>query len=161
MLDPKTVALIGASDKPGSVGRTILQNLLLGSGRTIFPVHLRKKSLLGIPVYPDVSSVPEKIDLAIIATAAPTVASVIEECGKAGVEGAIIVSAGFRETGPEGQEREDQLTALRKKYGMRIVGPNCLGLIRPHIGLNTTPFNRIPFRATSPSSPRAAPSAAP
>ena len=149
MLDPKTVALIGASDKPGSVGRTILQNLLLGSGRTIFPVHLRKKSLLGIPAYPDVSSVPEKIDLAIIATAAPTVASVIEECGKAGVEGAIIVSAGFRETGPEGQEREDQLTGLRKKYGMRIVGPNCLGLIRPHIGLNTTPLQSNPLQGNT------------
>jgi len=145
MFNPKTVALIGASDTPASIGRALLHNLLLGAGRTIFPVHPRKKSLLGIRAYPDVASVPEKIDLAVIATAAPTVPSIVEECGRVGAEGAIIVSSGFRETGSEGQVREEEITALRKKYSLRILGPNCLGLIRPHIGLNATPLASNPL----------------
>ena len=157
MLDPKTVALIGASDKPDSIGRAILQTCSSVQAGRVFPVNLRKKTLFDIPAYPDVSSLPEKIDLAIIATPAATVPSVVEECGKAGVEGAIIVSSGFRETGAEGERREEELADVRKRYAMRIMGPNCLGLIRPHIGLNTTPLASNPLRATSPSSPRAAP----
>ena len=83
---------------------------------------------------------PNRVDLAIVATPAPTVPSLVAECGKAGVEGVIIVSSGFKEIGPEGQQREDEIMELRKQYSMRIMGPNCLGLIRPHLGLNTTPL---------------------
>ena len=145
MLDPETVALIGASDKPGSIGRAILENLLRAADRRVFPVNPHKQTLLDVPAYPDVSSLPERIDLAVIATPASTVCSVVEECGKAGVEGAVIVSSGFRESGEEGELREKELRELRKRYAMRIMGPNCLGFIRPHIGLNTTPLPANPI----------------
>ncbi len=140
MFNPKTVALIGASDKPGSFGRGILHNLLLSADRRVFPVNPHKNVLLDVPAYPDVSSLPEKIDLAIIATPAPSVPSILEECGKAGVEGVVITSSGFREIGEEGKRREEDIVEIRKRYSMRIMGPNCLGIIRPHIGLNTTPL---------------------
>ncbi len=145
MLNPKTVAVIGASDKPGSFGRAILQNVLLSGERLIFPVSLHKKVLLKVPAYPDVASVPEPIDLAVIATPAATVPSVVEECGKAGVEGAVIVSSGFREAGEEGELREKALKELLKQYTMRIMGPNCLGFIRPPIGLNASPLAANPL----------------
>lgn len=145
MFDPKSVALIGATNKKGSIGRKILENLLLGE-RKVFPINPRKKTIFDLPAYPDISSVPEKIDLVVIATPARTVPSLIEECGKVGVEGAIIVSSGFREVGEEGRQIEEQILELKKRYGLRIVGPNCLGIIRPHIGLNTTPLvsNPVP-----------------
>ena len=141
MFSPKTVALIGASDKPDSPGRAILHNLLLTADRRVFPVNPHKATLLDIPAYPTISSIPEKIDLAIIATPAPSVPSVVEECGEAGVEGVVIISSGFRETGEEGERREEEIVGIRKRYSMRIVGPNSLGFIRPHIGLNTTPLD--------------------
>ena len=145
MLDPETVALIGASDEPGSIGRAILENLLRAADRRVFPVNPHKPTLLDVPAYPDVSSLPERIDLAVIATPASTVCSVVEECGKVGVEGAVIVSSGFRESGEEGELREKQLRELRERYATRIIGPNCLGFIRPHIGLNTTPLAANPI----------------
>ena len=145
MFSPKTVALIGASDKPDSPGRAILHNLLLTADRRVFPVNPHKATLLDIPAYPTISSIPEKIDLAIIATPAPSVPSVVEECGEAGVEGVVIISSGFRETGEEGERREEEIVGIRKRYSMRIVGPNSLGFIRPHIGLNTTPLTSNPL----------------
>jgi acetyltransferase len=141
MFDPKTIALIGATDKAGSIGRSILSNLLLAQDRRIFPVNPNKKTVLDAPVYSSVAAIPEQIDLAIVASPGPTVPTVVAECGKAGVEGVIIVSSGFREIGPEGQQREDEIMELRKQYSMRIMGPSCLGLMRPHIGLNTTPIS--------------------
>ena len=145
MLNPKTVALIGASDKPGSFGMAILQNLLLAKDTHVFPVNPHKSTLLEVPAYPDVSSLPERIDLAVIATPASTVPLIVEECGKAGVEGAVILSSGFGEIGEEGELREKELRELRKQYAMRIIGPNCLGFIRPHIGLNATPLAANPL----------------
>lgn len=140
MFNPKTIALIGATDKAGSIGRSILSNLLLARERRVFPVNPNKKTVLNVTAYPDIAAVPDPIDLAIVATPGPTVPSVVAECGKAGVEGLIIVSSGFREIGPEGKQREEEIMELRKQYSMRIMGPNCLGLIRPHLGLNTTPL---------------------
>ncbi len=138
LLDPKSIALIGASDVPGSLGRVILKNLLLAKGRQVFPVNLRKKRLLGIDAYTDVAKVPGQIDLAVILTPAPTVVSIVEECGKAGVEGAVVISSGFREIGEEGERREEELRGVLKRYPIRLIGPNCLGFIRPHLGLNVT-----------------------
>jgi acetyltransferase len=140
MFNPKTIALVGATDKAGSIGKSILANLLLAPDRRVFPINPSRQTVLDVPAYAGISAVPEQVDLAIIATPSQTVPSLVEECGKAGVEGVIIVSAGFKEAGPEGQEREDQIMELRRRYSMRIMGPNCLGLIRPHIGLNTTPL---------------------
>ena len=137
MLNPNTVALIGATEE-GSVGRPIMENLRLSKNRKIFPVNPNRTTVLGVQCYPNITSVPEPVDLAIIATPAKTVPSVVEECGKAGIQGIVIISAGFRETGEEGKKLEDQIREIREKYGMRIVGPNCVGVIRPNVSLNAS-----------------------
>ena len=142
MFNPRTIAIIGATDNAGSIGRVLLENLLTLPGSHIFPVNPHKKSLFGIPTYESCALIPEKIDLAVIATPAHTVPAIVEECGKAGVEGAVIVSSGFREIGPDGKAREEEVLVLRKRYPMRIMGPNCLGFMRPHLSLNATP---LPF----------------
>jgi len=105
MFDPKSIALIGASDKERSAGRIILENLLLSKERNIFPVNPQRKRIFNVvDCYPSISQVPGPVDLAIIATPAQTVPSLMEECGKAGVQGLIIVSAGFKGAGTEGEE---------------------------------------------------------
>jgi acetyltransferase len=140
VLDPKTVALIGASEEEGSVGRTILENLLLSEARKVFPVNPNKKSVLGRDCFSSVADIRAHVDLAVIATPAKTVPFLVEECGKATVEGVIIISAGFKETGKEGKELEEKMDQIRKNYGLRIIGPNCIGVIIPSINLNTTFF---------------------
>lgn len=135
---PETVAVIGATDKPGSVGRTLLWNLMSNPfGGTIYPVNLKRHSVLGIPAYPTIKAIPEPVDLAVIATPAPTVPNIISDCIEVGVKGAIIISAGFKEIGAEGIELERRI--LEKARGkMRIIGPNCLGVMNPRTGLNAT-----------------------
>jgi acetyltransferase len=136
---PKNVAVIGATEKAGSVGRTLLWNLISSPfGGTVFPVNPKRSSVLGIKAYPNVAAVPEPIDLAVIATPAPTVPDIIEECVEAGVKGAIVVSAGFKEIGAPGIELERQVLERARRGKLRIVGPNCLGLMNPHTGLNAT-----------------------
>jgi acetyltransferase len=136
---PETVAVIGATDRPGSVGRTIMWNLVSNSfGGTVFPVNERRQNVLGIKTYPSISEVPARVDLAVIAAPAPAVPQIIRECVEAGVEGAIIISAGFRETGPEGAELETQVLEEARRGRMRIIGPNCLGVMNPTTGLNAT-----------------------
>lgn len=138
ILAPKTVALIGATEREGSIGRAIMENLLLSKDRKVFPVNPNRKAVLEVECYPDITNIPEHINLAIIATPAHTVPEIVEECGKAGVEGIIIISAGFREVGEEGKNLEKQIAEIRKKYGMRVIGPNCMGVIRPNISLNAS-----------------------
>ncbi|MEM3807854.1 MAG: bifunctional acetate--CoA ligase family protein/GNAT family N-acetyltransferase [Nitrososphaerota archaeon] len=139
MFNPKVVALIGATDKEGSVGLALLKNLLKNNGdREIYPVNPNRESVLGIKCYPSIKDVPEHVDLAVIATPAKTVPKIVEECGEAGVEGVVIVSAGFRETGEEGRKLEEEIKRIKERYGLRVLGPNCLGFIRPPIGLNST-----------------------
>jgi acetyltransferase len=138
ILDPNNVAVIGATEKQGSVGRTILTNLITNPfGGTIFPVNPKRANVLGIKAYPSILDVPDRVDLAVVVTPAPTVPGVIKECVDAGVPGAIIISAGFKEVGAEGAalEREIMQTARGK---MRIIGPNCLGVMMPLRGLNAT-----------------------
>jgi acetyltransferase len=136
---PETVAVIGASDRPGSVGRTVMWNLVSNPfGGTVFPVNERRQNVLGIKAYPRISEVPARVDLAVIAAPAPAVPQIIRECVEAGVEGAIIISAGFRETGPEGAELERQTLEEARWGRMRIIGPNCLGVMNPITGLNAT-----------------------
>jgi acetyltransferase len=136
---PKTVAVIGASEKPDSVGRTILWNLI-GSpfGGTVYPVNPKRHSVLGIKAYPSVSEIPEPIELAVIATPAATVPGIVRECGEVGAKGAIIISAGFREAGPAGARLEEEVLAEARAAGMRLIGPNCLGVMRPVTGFNAT-----------------------
>jgi acetyltransferase len=136
---PKSVAVIGATEKAGSVGRTILWNLISNTfGGTIYPVNPARASVLGIRAYPNVAAIPEKVDLAVIVTPAPTVPGIIAECVAAGVEGAIIISAGFKEIGPEGVELERRVLEQAREGHLRIIGPNCLGVMNPIGGLNAT-----------------------
>lgn len=107
---PRTVAVIGATEKAGTVGRTILWNLISNPfNGTVFPVNPTRPAVLGIKAYPRIGDVPERVDLAVIVTPAPTVPGVVAECVAAGVRGAIIISAGFKETGPEGVALEKQV----------------------------------------------------
>jgi len=140
--DPETIALIGASEKEGSLGRTIIENMLFCRERKIFPVNPNRKTVLDRTCYASITDVPGHIDLAIIVTAAKTVPRIVEECGQAGVDGLIIISEGFREVGEEGWKLEEEIVQIRKKYGMRILGPNCLGVIRPNAGFCATHLSR-------------------
>ena len=136
---PHNVAVIGATEKEDSVGRTLLWNLISNPfGGTVFPVNPKRKNILGIRAYPSIQEVPDQVDLAVIVTPAPTVPSVIAECVDAGVKGAIIISAGFKETGPEGARLEQKILEQARDAQMRIIGPNCLGVMSPLTGINAT-----------------------
>ena len=136
---PKNIAVIGATEKEGSVGRTLLWNLIRNPfGGTVFPINPKRNSVLGIKAYPKISDLPEPIDLAIIATPAHTVPGIIGECIDAGVKGAITLSAGFKETGEIGLELERQILEQLRRGSMRLIGPNCLGVMNPHTNVNAT-----------------------
>ncbi len=136
---PKNVAVIGATETPGTVGRTILWNLISNPfGGTVFPVNPKRPGILGIKAYPSIAAVPEQVDLAVVVTPAPSVPGIIGECVNAGVKGAIVISAGFKETGPAGAELERQIMEHARRGKMRIVGPNCLGVMSTTSGLNAT-----------------------
>ena len=131
--DPKSIAVIGASATPGKVGNTVLNSIIKsGYNGKIIPINPRSEEILGHKAYKSVLDAPGEIDLAIFVIPSKFVLSAAEECGKKGIKGLIIITAGFKEIGGEGVEREDQLIEIGKKYNMRILGPNCLGLI----GLN-------------------------
>ncbi|HEY3310107.1 MAG TPA: CoA-binding protein, partial [Anaerolineales bacterium] len=139
IFSPKNVAVIGATEKEGSVGRTILWNLISSPfGGAVFPINPKRPSLLGIKAYPTIKDVPDQVDLAVIVTPSASIPGIVAECAEAGVKGAIVISAGFKEIGPEGVELERRLLENAKKGGMRVVGPNCLGVMNPISGLNAT-----------------------
>ncbi len=136
---PKTVAVLGASEKAGSVGRTVLWNLISNPfGGTVFPVNPKRSSVLGIKAYPKIGAVPEAVDLAVIVSPAASVPGIVGECADAGVKGSIIISSGFKEVGPEGEKLEREILAHSRRADMRVVGPNCLGVMSPLTGLNAT-----------------------
>lgn len=136
---PSRVAVIGATEKAGSVGRTILWNLISNPfGGTVFPVNPKRSSVLGIKAYPSVKALPEPVDLAVVVTPAPTVPGIIGECAEAGVKGAIVISAGFKECGEEGVALERQILVEARRGNLRVIGPNCLGVMSPITGLNAT-----------------------
>lgn len=137
LFHPMTIAVIGAKDDPGTVGRTIMSNLVSFPGK-IFPVNPKRSQVLGIQAYPSVSAIPEKIDLAIIVTPAATVPSIVAECTSVGVKSAIIISAGFKELGEKGLKLEEEILLHSRKAKMPIIGPNCLGVMNPIYGLNAT-----------------------
>ncbi|MEM1543255.1 MAG: bifunctional acetate--CoA ligase family protein/GNAT family N-acetyltransferase [Candidatus Bathyarchaeia archaeon] len=144
IFNPKRIAVIGASNREGSVGFRLFNNLIgVGFKGFVYPVNPFSQSVQGVMAYPSIKKIPWKIDLAIIATPAHVVPQIVEECGESGITGIIIVSSGFRETGPEGKALEDEILRLKAKYGLRIIGPNCLGIMRPSIRLNATFANRM------------------
>jgi acetyltransferase len=139
IFNPTNVAVIGATETAGSVGRTLLWNLITNPfGGTVFPVNPKRQSVLGIKAYPTIADLPAPVDLAVVITPAGAVPTVVSQCADAGVKGVIVISAGFKEMGPEGIELERQTLEHVRRGRMRLVGPNCLGVMNPRTGLNAT-----------------------
>jgi acetyl coenzyme A synthetase (ADP forming)-like protein len=130
LLSPKTVAIIGASRHPSTIGYRLLQCMVeAGFTGTVYPVNPNADSIMSIKAYPSVMDIPGEVEMAVIAVPAKLVSKVAEECGKKGVRALIVISDGFKEIGPEGAAREEELADIIHRYGMRVVGPNCMGII--------------------------------
>jgi len=157
IFNPRRIAVIGASNRRGTVGYALLQNLIgVGFEGVVYPVNPKHEAVQGIPAYPSVAALPATADLAIICIPAATVPQVVRECGEAGIRGIVIISAGFRETGEAGRKLEDRVREEASRFdGMRILGPNCLGFIAPRLRLNASfagqrpPAGRIAFISQS------------
>lgn len=136
---PDSVAVFGASDRKNSVGEVVLRNLLSSDYKgAIYPINPKHKKIQGKAAYASLAELNQPVELAVVATPAKTIPAIVESCGEHGVKMMLIMSAGFRETGPEGLRLEQEVTQLAKRYGIRLMGPNCLGIIRPSKQLNIT-----------------------
>ena len=139
---PKSVAVFGASDRDDSVGKIVFQNMLEGGFKgSLYPINTNHTEIQGKPSYASIADIGETVELAVVATPPNTVPGIIESCGIHGVKAAVIITAGFGEAGDGGEELEKVLLETARRYGIRLVGPNCLGIMRPSIGLNAT-FNK-------------------
>lgn len=137
--NPQAVAVVGASRTPGKLGHSVLQNVMqYGYRGAVYPINPKAGEILGIKCYPSVLATPGPVDLAIILVPSRYVAPVLTECGEKGVEGAIVISAGFREVGSEGRQREREIVEIARRFGMRLIGPNCLGIIDTVSSLNAS-----------------------
>src|ERR1035438_9115777 len=149
MFSPASVAVIGATSRPGTVGRTVLENLLRDTFRgKVYAVNAKHEEVLGHKAYKSIRDIPQPVDLAVVATPAVTVSPVIAECIEAGAKSAVVISAGFKERGAEGAALEQQIKDQLKRSSLRLIGPNCLGIMNPTIGLNAT-FAKDPPQAGS------------
>jgi acetyl coenzyme A synthetase (ADP forming)-like protein len=137
LLNVKSIAIIGASPDPDKVGYAVLRNLLSFPG-SVYPVNPKHRVILGRDVYPSLSSIPGPVEIAVVVVPSHAVPQVVEEAGKTGVPIVVIISSGFRETGEAGSVLEEQVLTIARHYGIRILGPNCLGIMLPHQGINTT-----------------------
>ncbi|MEV0619228.1 GNAT family N-acetyltransferase [Nonomuraea sp. NPDC050404] len=149
LLTPGSVAVIGASREPGGVGQTVLRNLLAADFTgPVYPVHREARAVAGVRAYPSVSAIDGEVDLAVVAVPAEGVIDVVKECAEKGVHGLIVVSSGFGETGAQGRARQDELARIARSYGLRVVGPNCLGIANtdPAVKLNATLAATVPGR---------------
>jgi acetyl coenzyme A synthetase (ADP forming)-like protein len=158
LMAPKTIAVIGASRRAGTMGHQIFHNLIAyGYSGAVYPVNPHATSIAAVRAYPSVAAIPDPVDLAIIVVPKEHVLDVAAECGAAGVQGIIVISAGFREVGADGQAREQKLIEIVRHSGMRMVGPNCMGIVNadPAISMNATfattmpPFGRVGFVSQS------------
>ncbi|WP_019572084.1 bifunctional acetate--CoA ligase family protein/GNAT family N-acetyltransferase [Thioalkalivibrio sp. ALMg3] len=139
LFNPRGVAVFGASEREGSVGRTVLANLLAaGFKRTLLPVNPKYTEVQGLRCVPELKPGEHMVDLALISTPARAVPGILRNCGEAGLRGAVILSAGFGEAGREGERLQQECVEIAQRYRMRLIGPNCLGIMRPGIGLNAT-----------------------
>ena len=146
---PRSVAVVGASSDPSKLGFAVVDNMTrYGYPGRVYPINPRGGLILGLPTYPSVLDVPDEIDLAVIIIPAPHVAGAMEQCGQKGVKGVIVITAGFREVGGEGMKMERALVEIAKKYAMRMIGPNCIGIIDTVIPLNTSFTAGMPRRGT-------------
>ncbi len=149
LLFPGSVAVIGASRAEHTVGQTVLRNLLAGDfSGPVYPVHPTATAVAGVRAYASVLEIPDDVDLAVVAVRADAVHEVVEQCAAKGVRGLVVVSSGFGETGPEGRASQDELVRMARAYGMRVVGPNCLGIANtdPDVRLNATLAPTMPGR---------------
>lgn len=155
---PASIAVIGATPRPASVGRAVFQNLLAsGSRAVVYPVHPRERSVLGVRAYPCVEEIPDPVELAVIIVPAEAVLGVVQECGRRKVPAAVILTAGFKEIGPEGAARQEAVARVAREAGVRLIGPNCLGIINasPDAAMNATfargmpPPGRVAFLSQS------------
>jgi len=139
-LSPKSIAIIGASDKEGSVGRAITSNIMKGYKGKIYPISPTRDKVFDMPAYKTVLDVKETIDLAVVVTKNDIVPGVLEECGKKKIKGVIVITAGFKEVYEEGRLLEQKLKEIVKKYGIKMIGPNCLGVMNldPKTMMNST-----------------------
>jgi acetyltransferase len=139
MFTPASVAVVGATDRPSTVGRTLLENLLRGRFHgKVYAVNPKRDEVLGVKAYNSIRDIAQPVDLAVVATPAVTVPQIIGECVDAGVKSAVVISAGFKERGAKGVELERQIQQQLRRGSMRLIGPNCLGIMNPAIGLNAT-----------------------
>lgn len=141
VLRPRSVAVIGCGRHPGGIGHEVLRNILSGGYQgPVYPVNPRARFVASVPAYPSVAAVPDQIDLAVIAVPRAEVAGVVEQCSAKGVRGLVVISAGYAEVGPAGAEAQRELVALSRGSGMRLVGPNCMGVVNtaPDVSLNAT-----------------------
>jgi len=139
MFAPRSVAVIGASSRAGTVGRSVLENLLHGGFQgKVYPVNAKNPEVLGLKAYKSVRDIPEAVDVAVVCTPAATVPQLIADCVDARTKSAVVISAGFREHGAEGIALENQIQEQLRRTAMRLVGPNCLGIMNPTIGFNAT-----------------------
>ncbi len=147
LFSPKSVAVIGASRNPGKLGYEVLKNLMdSGFPGEIYPVNPKSSEILGFTCFPGIRNIDQEVDLAVVMIPARFVISCLEDCGKKGVKAAIVISAGFRETGHEGLLAEREMARLAEKYGMAILGPNCLGLIDTNTPLNASFAADMPIK---------------
>ncbi len=147
LFSPKSIAVIGASNREGSVGRAAFTNILLNEYTgTVYPVNPKERSICGVRAYQSVLDLPETVDLSVVIVPAPIVPSVVEDSGKKGVKGLVVISAGFKEVGAEGADLERQVFSIAQRYSMRMVGPNCLGVINadPSVRLNASFASGMP-----------------
>ena len=139
LFEPDSVAVIGATERPGAIGAVLMDNMLSAPyAGALHAVNPKYRSVRGVKCYRSIAELPQPVDLAVIATPPATLPGVIEECGRAGTRSAVVITAGFSEVGPEGAALEQLLLANARRYGLRLLGPNCLGLMRPDIGFNAT-----------------------
>ncbi|UCH34295.1 MAG: acetate--CoA ligase family protein [Armatimonadota bacterium] len=136
---PNSVAVIGASTDPAKVGHAVFRNMISSGFRgVVYPINPNAESLLGHECYPSVAEVPSDVDMAVIVVPAKFVPAVMRQCGEKGIDSVIIISAGFKETGPEGAQLEREVGGIAREHGIRVLGPNCLGLITPRFGVNAS-----------------------
>ncbi|MCL4395454.1 MAG: CoA-binding protein [Chloroflexi bacterium] len=143
--EPRSVAIVGASSNPAKLSYAIMDNMTrYGYAGRIYPINPKGGTVAGQEVLPSVLDVPGEIDLAVIVIPAPAVPAAMEQCGQKGIKGVIVISAGFREVGGEGMKLERTIAAIAKKYHMRMIGPNCIGIIDTVIPLNTSFTSGMP-----------------
>jgi len=147
LFKPRSVAVIGASKTAGKIGHAILRNMIdCGYKGTLYPVNPKETEILGLRCYPSISAIPGPVEAAAVAVPAKLVLDVVEECGRKGVRSLVVVTAGFREVGKEGLDLEKQLVEVTRRYGMTMVGPNCLGVMDTHTPLNASFSAGFPHR---------------